>query len=207
MTRTDNLYRLPDGLPVPRDDGACQHLPGSLIPPIPLIASDGAMVRLDRPGRRVVFAYPRTGRPDEEPLGGTAAWNSIPGARGCTPQVCAFRDRHRELVAAGCEVFGLSTQNPDYQREAAQRLRLPYSLVSDQDLELTRALALPTFEVAGQTLLRRHTLVINGAHIEHVFYPVFPPQKNADKVLEWLRSRDRQRKAEGASVPGSGERT
>ena len=187
--RTDDLLRLPADLPVPIDDGACAHLVGVDVPPIELSATDGSLVRLaGEPGQRtVVFAYPRTGRLDEDPPGGIEAWNAIPGARGCTPQACAYRDRHAELVELGARVFGLSTQDTAYQREAADRLELPYPLLSDEDLRLTRALDLPTFEHAGLTLLKRHTLILRGSRIEHVHYPVFPSDADADYVIGWLR--------------------
>jgi peroxiredoxin len=143
-------------------------------------------VRLDSlAGRVVVYAYPRTGRPGEEPL--VADWDRIPGARGCTPESCGFRDHHAELVAAGASaVFGLSTQDSDYQRELAERLQLPYPLLTDSGLELTNALRLPVFDAAGQTLLKRLTLVIRDGVIEHVFYPVFPPDTHAAEVVAWL---------------------
>jgi peroxiredoxin len=136
--------------------------------------------------RLVLYAYPRTGRPGEDPL--TPDWNLIPGARGCTPESCAFRDHAAELRAAGAEVVGLSTQDPDYPREAAERLHLPFPLLSDADLDLTHALDLPTFTVADQVLLKRLTLVVREGSIEHVFYPVFPPDEHAAGVLEWLRA-------------------
>jgi peroxiredoxin len=187
--RDDDLYSLPEGLPVPVDDGGCDHLPGMAIPPVPLQATDGSTVRLDDPvpGWTIVFAYPRTGEPDADPPGGLAAWDAIPGARGCTPQACASRDHHAELVAAGARVFGLSTQDTAYQREMAERLHLPFPVLSDEDLALTWALDLPTFEHAGLTLLKRQTLVIRAATIEHVFYPVFPSDRDAAQVLDWLR--------------------
>jgi peroxiredoxin len=185
--------KLPDGLPAPVDDGGADHLPGVAVPPVELPATDGRTIRLDRPepgsealARTVVYAYPRTGRPGEEPL--VADWDEIPGARGCTPETCAFRDHHAELRAAGAEVYGLSTQDTDYQREASERLNLPFPLLSDADLLLTRALRLPTFEAAGQTLIKRVTLVVHEGRIEHVFYPVFPPDGHAEQVLEWLRA-------------------
>lgn len=135
------------------------------------------------PGRTVVYCYPRTGRPDQEiPKG----WNEIPGARGCTPQSCAFRDHYAELKAAGALVFGLSTQTTDYQREAADRLRLPFSLLSDADLGFAKALRLPVFEVESMVLIKRLTLVLRDGSIEKVFYPVFPPDKNAEQVIAWL---------------------
>jgi peroxiredoxin len=178
---------LPSDLPVPEDDGAADHLWDTPLPPFELAATDGSRVRLDRlAGRVVVYAYPRTGVPGEDPL--VPNWDEIPGARGCTPESCAFRDHYRDLREAGASlVFGFSTQDTDYQREAAERLHLPFALLSDGDLEMTKAMRLPTFEVAGQTLLKRFTLVISDARVEHVFYPVFPPDGHADEVLGWLR--------------------
>jgi peroxiredoxin len=161
------------------------------MPNVALRATDGRSVRLDAPGsqaRTVVYAYPRTGVPGEPSL--VEDWDLIPGARGCTPESCAFRDHHGELAAAGAEVFGLSTQDTAYQLEAVERLHLPFAILSDRGLELTRALGLPTFEVAGETLLRRLTLVLRDGALEHVFYPVFPPDRHAAEVLDWLRSGD-----------------
>ncbi len=188
MTAHDPLT-LPDGLPAPVDDGAADHLPGMAVPPVALTASDGRKVRLDHPGpsaRTVLYAYPRTGRPGEDPL--VADWDLIPGARGCTPESCAFRDHHADLRAAGADVFGLSTQDSDYQGEAVQRLQLPFALLSDSDLRLVHALGLPTFDAAGETLLKRLTLVLSGGMIEHAFYPIFPPDRHAGDVLTWLRT-------------------
>jgi peroxiredoxin len=178
---------LPPDLPVPQDDGAVAHLWDAPLPPFELAATDGSRVRLDRlPRRVIVYAYPRTGVPGEDPL--VPDWDEIPGARGCTPESCGFRDHHRDLREAGAsEVFGLSTQDTGYQREVAERLRLPFALLSDADLELTKAMRLPTFQVAGQTLLRRFTLVIAEARVEHLFYPVFPPDRHAEEVVAWLR--------------------
>jgi peroxiredoxin len=189
MTSAYDPTVLPDDLPVPEDDGACDHLPGMPLPPFELAATDGSRVRLDgMPGRVVVFAYPRTGKPGEDNL--VEDWDQIPGARGCTPESCGFRDLHADLLAAGAlAVFGLSTQDSDYQREAAERLRLPYLMLSDADLELTKALRLPTFDAAGQTLMKRFTLVVSDGVIEHVFYPVFPPDAHAAEVLAWLGAR------------------
>jgi peroxiredoxin len=154
-----------------------------------LPATDGTSVRIagEPDETTVVFAYPRTGRPDEDPPGGIDAWNAIPGARGCTPQACAYRDRHAELAMLGARAFGLSTQDTAYQREAAARLELPYPLLSDDRLRLTSALRLPTFEHAGMTLLARHTLILRGDRIAHVHYPVFPSDADADYVIGWLR--------------------
>ena len=189
MPRTDDLHTLPPGLPIPVDDGACDHLPGMQLPPVPLRATTGEFVDLAAlPGRTVVYCYPRTGEPDKDPPPG---WNEIPGARGCTPQSCAYRDHHAELAALGARVFGLSTQDPAYQREAAERLRLPFPLLSDSELRFARALGLPTFEVVGgdgamMTLIKRLTLIVDAGRIEHVFYPVFPPDADAGRVVGWL---------------------
>ncbi len=184
MPRTDNLYELPKNLPIPVDDGACNHLLGMQLPSVSLASTDGRMVDLKSLlGRSVVYCYPRTGKPDIEPPEG---WNEIPGARGCTPQSCAFRDRHRELQAMGARLFGLSTQSTEYQREAVERLHLPFELLSDAELAFTRALRLPTFKVENMTLIKRLTLIIQDGRIEKVFYPVFPPDKNAQEVMEWL---------------------
>ena len=185
MERAHNPEELPEGLPVPAYDGAADHLPGTPIPPIPLPSTAGEPVDLAAlPGRTVVYCYPLTGRPDRElPRG----WDEIPGARGCSPQSCSFRDHHENLGALGARVFGLSTQDTGYQREAVERLRLPYELLSDEDLRFAGALSLPTFEIEGMVLLKRLTMIIDDGRIEKVFYPVFPPDKNAEEVLGWLR--------------------
>jgi peroxiredoxin len=187
--RSDNLHELPKDLPVPQDDGACDHLKGMKLPAIALQATGGRKLDLSSlKGITVVYVYPRTGRPDQDLLPG---WNAIPGARGCTPQSCAFRDHYQELKRAGAsEVFGLSTQDTGYQREAAGRLHLPFELLSDEKLEFARALKLPTFEVAGMCLIKRLALIARDGVIEKVFYPVFPPDRNAGDVLAWLASRN-----------------
>jgi peroxiredoxin len=183
----DQNIAAPDwsAIPAPRDDGATRHLAGSALPSVSLAATDGSTVDLSTlPGRSVVYAYPRTGKPG---IANPEGWDMIPGARGCTPQSCAFRDRFAELKARGVDrIFGLSTQDTSYQREAATRLHLPFPLLSDNGLHLTRALNLPTFETDGMTLLKRFTLVIDTGTIAHVFYPVFPPDDNAREVLAWL---------------------
>jgi peroxiredoxin len=186
--RTDNLYELPAGLPVPQDDGACDHLAGMRLPSVALQATGGGVVDLSvLPGTTVVYAYPRTGRPDREMSPG---WNDIPGARGCTPQSCAFRDHYQELRELGVSaLYGLSTQDTAYQQEAVSRLHLPFELLSDEHLVLTRALKLPTFVVEGETLVKRLALIIRNGVIEHVFYPVFPPDSNAAAVMRWLAER------------------
>lgn len=187
MSSADNVYEVPDGLPVPVDDGACDHLPGMRLPSVTLGSTAGDLVDLSvLAGTTVVYCYPLTGRPD---LALPQDWDEIPGARGCTPQSCAFRDHHAELQALGARVFGLSTQDTGYQREAAERLHLPFALLSDEGLEFAGALNLPTFEAEGMTLIKRLTLVIESGRIETVFYPVFPPGKNAEEVLEWLSER------------------
>lgn len=172
-------------LPMPQDDGAARHLVGHSLPSIPLPATDGTLVDLStRPGRLVVYAYPRTGQPGVENPDG---WDAIPGARGCTPQSCAFRDHAADLKALGVDdLFGLSTQEPSDQREVAARLHLPFRILSDAGLRLTRALHLPTFETAGMILLKRLTMIVDDGIITHVFYPVFPPDRNARDVLAWL---------------------
>ena len=177
---------LPASLPVPQDDGAADHLWGSMVPDVTLQATDGRPISFAhiRGHRVVVYAYPRTGRPGEASL--VHDWDLIPGARGCTPETCGFRDHHAELRAAGAEVFGLSTQDTAYQRELVERLHLPFAILSDAGLELTGAWGLPTFVAAGQTLLRRLTLVIRDGRVEHLWYPVFPPDRHADEVLRWL---------------------
>lgn len=169
-----------------KDDGACAHLIGMALPSVPLATTAGRIVDLAAmPGRVVVYAYPRTSRPGEPPPTG---WDEIPGARGCTPQSCAFRDHHTELRALGATVFGQSTQMTAYQQEAVERLHLPFELLSDANLKLATALRLPTFEVDGMTLLSRLTLVIADGRIEHVFYPVPEPAQNAEDVIAWLRA-------------------
>ena len=175
---------LPDDLPVPDDDGAADHLRGTALPPIALPATDGTAVTLaSLDGLSVVFAYPRTGRPGEESLGGDDAWNAIPGARGCTPEACSFRDEKARFAERGARIFGLSTQDTDYQREAVERLHLPYPILSDAGFELTRALDLPTLVVEGVTLIRRITLIVRDGEITDVVYPVFPPDQGAELAL------------------------
>ena len=179
---------LPPDLPVPDDDGAADHLPGADVPSAPLVATREGTVDLaerSRAGTVVVFAYPRTGRPGVDPPSG---WDEIPGARGCTPEACSFRDLAADFADAGAEVFGLSTQDPDYQSEAADRLGLPYSLLSDADLTLASAMRLPTFEVGGTTLLRRLTMVLRDGRVDRVLYPVFPPDRAAADALAALRA-------------------
>lgn len=172
-------------IPAPVDDGATRHLLGMRIASVPLPATDGRVIDLAAVrGRVIVYAYPRTGQPGiDNPPG----WDLIPGARGCTPQSCSFRDHFAELKALGvAHLFGLSTQDPAYQREAAERLHLPFAILSDEHLTLTRAMTLPTFATSEMTLLKRFTLVIDDGIVSHVFYPVFPPDRSASDVLAWL---------------------
>ncbi len=185
MARSDDVNTLPDGLPIPTDDGSCNHLKGMVLPALELRATSGRAVNLAAlRDRTVLYIYPRTGRPDQEPPSG---WNEIPGARGCTPQSCSFRDHKAELESLGAKIFGLSTQDSEYQQEAVQRLHLPFELLSDCNFALTEALRLPTFTADGMRLIKRVTLVLQDGQIEKVFYPVFPPDRNAEEVIGWLR--------------------
>jgi len=177
---------LPPDIPVPQDDGAARHLPGVKLPDLALPATSGPPVNLSKlKGRTVVYVYPRTGVPGVDAPPG---WDDIPGARGCTPQTCGFRDHFAELKALGvATLYGLSTQDTGYQREAAERLHLPFAILSDAELKFARALDLPTFTAAGMTLLKRMALIIDDGTIVKAFYPVFPPDKNAAEVVAWLR--------------------
>jgi len=197
MSRSDDLYSLPAGLPIPADDGACDHLHGMRWPALALPSTGGGSVDVAavEADWQVLYFYPRTGQPDRDPPGGLKQWDAIPGSRGCTPQACAYRDLHADLRALGARVFGVSTQDTEYQREAAERLHLPFPLLSDASLELTRALRLPTFVVAGQTLVKRLTLVGDRERIERCFYPVFPPDEDAENVLRYLRGRLQHRRS------------
>jgi peroxiredoxin (alkyl hydroperoxide reductase subunit C) len=193
QTKRDDRLVLPTELPTPVDDGAAAHLEGASMPRLSLPATNGESFPVSEPpagsDRLVLYAYPRTGRPDESPL--TPEWDQIPGARGCTPESCGFRDHAAVLAAAGAAVAGVSTQSTDYQREAVQRLRLPFPLLSDADLRLARALRLPTFEAGGHVLYRRLTLVVRDGLVEKAFYPVFPPDRHAEVVLDWVAGRRR----------------
>jgi peroxiredoxin len=184
---THNPQFLPPGIPAPQDDGAARHLADTKLPDLTLPATDGKPVNLSKlKGRTVVYIYPRTGVPGvDAPLG----WDAIPGARGCTPQSCGFRDHFGELKRLGvAQLYGLSTQDTAYQQEAATRLHLPFAILSDEKLAFTRALKLPTFTTSGMTLLKRMALVIDDGAIVKAFYPVFPPDKNAEKVIGWLQA-------------------
>jgi peroxiredoxin len=187
MISRHNPNVLPTDLPVPQDDGAARHLAGLKLPALKLPATDGRDVDLSAlAGRTVVYVYPRTGEPGKAPPDG---WDEIPGARGCTPQSCAFRDHYAELKRLGvAQLYGLSTQDTGYQREAVERLHLPFPILSDADLNLARAIRLPTFTIAGMTLFKRMAWVIENGTIVKVFYPVFPPDKNAEEVIAWLEA-------------------
>jgi peroxiredoxin len=184
---THNPNVLPPNIPVPQDDGAARHLAGMKLPDLALPATDGGNVNLSKlKGRTVVYIYPRTGVPGVDTLPG---WDQIPGARGCTPQSCSFRDHFGELKRLGvAQLYGLSTQDTVYQLEAATRLHLPFAILSDEKLVLSKSLKLPTFTAAGMTLLKRMALVIDDGVITKAFYPVFPPDKNAAEVIAWLQA-------------------
>jgi len=182
---TRNLLVLPDDLPVPEDDGACAHLEGTDMPTIALASTSGAKINIGlESGISVVYFYPMTGRPDAPPMVG---WNEIPGARGCTPQSCSFRDHHADLLELGAKVYGVSSQSSEDQKEAVQRLHLPFELLSDSNFELATTLRLPTFTYNSLRLIKRLTLIINNSSIRKVFYPVFPTNENAANVIAWLQ--------------------
>jgi peroxiredoxin len=187
VTTAHNPNVLPPDIPAPQDDGGARHLTGLKLPPVVLAATDGSQVDLSKlAGRTVVYIYPRTGVPGQAPPDG---WDAIPGARGCTPQSCSFRDHFAELKRLGVgQLYGLSAQDTAYQREAAERLHLPFPVLSDESLALARAIRLPTFTVAGMMLLKRMALVIDDGVIGKVFYPVFPPDRNAEEVIAWLQA-------------------
>ncbi len=180
-----NLNQLPTDLPLPKDDGACNHLVGMALPNVALLATDGSMVNLSQlPGRTVIYCYPMTGQPNV-PL--PEGWDQIPGARGCTPQSCAYRDQYQELQALHANVYGLSVQSTDYQREMAARLHLPFQVLSDEQYQFQKALNLPTFVAAGMTLLKRVTLISYQGRIEALHYPIFPSNSDPAWVLDYLR--------------------
>jgi peroxiredoxin len=184
MPQTD--FPLPDDLPEPVDDGQASHLWNTPLPEISLQSTAGRIVNLRHlhAPTTVLYCYPMTGVPGK-PL--PTGWDLIPGARGCTPQTCGFRDIFHEFAGLNIEVFGISTQSPAYQREMAARLHLPFEILSDVKFKLRDAMHLPTFEAEGVHLLKRLTLIVRNASIEHLFYPVFPPDQNADQVIEWIR--------------------
>ena len=181
-----NLNQLPANLPRPKDDGGARHLKGMRLPDLELASTANRRVNLSKVAapRVVIYAYPMTGRPDRQlPQG----WDDIPGARGCTPETCGFRDHHKDLAKLHAEVFGVSTQDTPYQQEMVKRLEVPFEVLSDERMEFAHALKLPTFTVAGMTLLKRLTIVARNGRIEHVFYPVFPPDTHAEEVIAWLK--------------------
>jgi peroxiredoxin len=181
----DRLFELPKDLPAPEDDGACKHLPGKELPGLSLLSTAGRNVRLNEQAqsRTVFFFYPRTGRPG---VAIPSSWDAIPGARGCTPHSCGYRDLHAEFRKHGAAVFGVSSQDTEYQRELVGRTGLPYEILSDLEFRLTDALRLPTFVFEGVRLIKRLAFVTEKGRIAKVFYPVFPPDKNAETVLAWL---------------------
>jgi peroxiredoxin len=184
---TGNLSDLPANLPVPKDDGGARHLRGMAIPDLELPSTANRRVNLAKISapRIVVYCYPMTGQPGKAL---PAGWDDIPGARGCTPETCGFRDHHKDLAKLHAEVFGVSTQSTAYQQEMVTRLEVPFEVLSDEHLALTRALKLPTFTIDGMTLIKRLTLIVRDHRIEQVFYPVFPPDKHADEVIAWLQA-------------------
>jgi peroxiredoxin len=182
----EKLTELPKDLPIPLDDGACNHLTGNSLPSISLPSTQGKSIDLSAiSGYVVIYCYPMTGKPGVEL---PAGWNEIPGARGCTPQSCAFRDHHQELNDLGAKVFGLSTQDSEDQIEAKIRLHLPFELLSDLDLSFANTIELPTFEIDGKHLIKRITLIVKDGSIIKFFYPVFPPSQNANDVIDWLKA-------------------
>jgi peroxiredoxin len=182
-----SFEQLPANLPAPKDDGAARHLTGMALPDLELVSTSNRRVNLSKvlAPRLVIYTYPMTGRPGS-PL--PEGWDDIPGARGCTPETCGFRDHHAELKKLGAEVFGVSVQSTDYQQEMVTRLKVPFEVLSDERMALTHALTLPTFVAGGMTLIKRLTVVARNGRIEHVFYPVFPPDTHADDVVAWLKN-------------------
>lgn len=182
-----DLNKIPDDLPIPSDDGACDHLLGALIPPIKLQSTHNRILKLDEATTKptVLFFYPRTGEPLKP---APPDWDLIPGARGCTPQSCGFRDLHNEFKKLGFQVFGVSSQDSDYQIEFAKRNHIPFEILSDSNFELTTLLNLPTFVYNQMKLIKRMAWVVSQGRIQKVFYPVFPPNENAFTVLNWLRN-------------------
>jgi len=196
-----DLYKLPDDLPVPVDDGACDHLQEFQLPSVSLKGvSDESIELSSMKGIAVIFFYPMIGRPNSPPMIG---WNNIPGARGCTPQSCSFRDKYSQLEKLEVKVFGVSSQPLIDQKEASARLKLPFELLNDSQFELTKALNLPTFEYDSSTFIKRITIISIDGVIKKTFYPVFPPDKNVNQVIEWLEhNRSLNHFGENHSPPG-----
>jgi peroxiredoxin len=179
-----NIYELPANLPVPQDDGGASHLVGSPLPDLVLNSTSGKGVNLSRlAGTLVLYCYPMTGQPN---VALPAGWDDIPGARGCTPQTCAYRDLHHDMQNLGARIFGISTQDGAYQLEMAQRLHLPFEILSDAALHFAQALKLPLMEVAGMTLMKRVTMIVRDGVIVKTHYPIFPTHEDAPRVLKWL---------------------
>ena len=181
-----NVNQLPPNLPRPKDDGGAKHLAGMTLPDLELPSTSNRTVNLSKiqAPRTVIYCYPMTGRPDRKLPDG---WDDIPGARGCTPETCGFRDHHKDLARLKADVYGVSTQDTPYQQEMVARLQVPFEVLSDERLAFAHALRLPTFTVDGMTLLKRLTIVARGSRIEKVFYPVFPPDVHAEEVIAWLK--------------------
>jgi peroxiredoxin len=180
----DVIFSIPSDLPIPLDDGACDHLQNARMPNVSLLSTDDKVINLSElQGWNVIFCYPMTGRPGFSIPEG---WVQIPGAAGCTPQVCSYRDKHKELSANSVGVYGISTQTSEAQKEASNRLGLPYPLLSDVDRSFSSALQLPMLEINGLKLIKRLTLIIKDGVILKCFYPVFPPDENVIEVIEWL---------------------
>ena len=182
-----NLNQLPSDLPIPEDDGAADHLIGMSLPIISLKTTAHSQFNFGEiKGRLVIYCYPMTGQPNV-PL--PDGWDQIPGARGCTPQSCSFRDHYQELRSLGADVVGLSVQSTEYQQEMADRLHLPFPVLSDEDYRFQQVLRLPTFVAAGMTLLKRITLIANDGVIEAVHYPIFPSDSDPAWVIDYLKNR------------------
>ncbi len=181
-----NLNQLPTDLPIPQDDGSTNHLRGMRLPQVSLRATNGKTIHLGNiKGKLVIYCYPMTGQPN---VALPDDWDQIPGARGCTPQSCSYREHYQELQALGAEVVGLSVQSTEYQKEMADRLHLPFPVVSDANYQFQKALNMPTFEAAGMTLLKRITLIANNGVIEAVHYPIFPSDSDPARVMDYLRT-------------------
>ncbi|KAF5378537.1 hypothetical protein D9615_007192 [Tricholomella constricta] len=186
MSVAQSHLDFPSNLPVPVDDGACAHLNGITLPSFTLTSTSAGTVDLSSlKGLTIVFCYPRTGAPGETV---PESWNLIPGARGCTPQACSFRDTSAELRGLGVShIFGFSTQDTAYQAELKERLHLPYDLLSDEELKWAEALKLPTFEWEGRRLVKRLAIAVEDGKIVKTWYPIFPPDRSAHEVIEWLK--------------------
>ncbi len=182
-----DLSKIPDGLPIPTDDGACNHLVGMSLPSIDLMTTSDRLLNLNDINKpTVIFFYPRTGEPNKP---APADWDLIPGARGCTPQSCGFRELYSEFTKLGFQVFGLSSQDTNYQKEFVQRNHIPFEILSDSQFQLIDQMNLPTFQYNGLRLVKRMALIIQDGQIIKIFYPVFPPNENASTVLLWLKSK------------------